>query len=262
MHICFPWKHPRSRRCGSTLHNAERLNTPTCRSDCLKAVCRVWTFIDTYFNPAMRNKATRRRRSIPQAFGRDTQTWHHGVLAESPLARWTVAIPQASRSRHQSYHGTSKPAIPNANAGFRKHQLETQVASQSQHINSSHSPCRRSIPQALVRDTHTWHHCVLPEDPLACLMDAIPQARVRDTPVASRHNVDAGFRKHQLESQVASHSQHIKSSHSHVDAQFHKHSFETHIHGIIAFERNPLLHAGSMRSSHPLVLKLGYLNPS
>ena len=45
-------------------------------------------------------------------------------------------------------------------------------------------------------------------------------------------------------------------------AQFHKHSFETHMLGIIAFERNPLLHAGSMRSSHPLVLKWGYLNPS
>ena len=187
MHICFQWEHPRSRRCGSTLHNAGRRNTPTCRSECLKAVCRVWTFIDTYFNPAMRNKATRRRRSIPQALDRDTQTWHHGIFADSPLARWTVAIPQAPRSRHQSYHGTSKPAIPHVDAGFRKHQLESQVALQSQHIKSSHSPCRRSIPQALVRDTHTWHHCVLPEYPLACLMDAIPQAPVRDTPVASRH---------------------------------------------------------------------------
>ena len=58
---CCQWEHPRSRRCGSTLHNAGRLNTPACRSDCLKAVCRVWTFIDTYFNPAMRDTATCRR---------------------------------------------------------------------------------------------------------------------------------------------------------------------------------------------------------
>ena len=32
------------------------------------------------------------------------------------------------------------------------------MASQSQPIKSSHSPCRRSIPQALVRDIHTLAH--------------------------------------------------------------------------------------------------------
>ena len=47
----------------------------------------------------------------------------------------------------------------------------------------------------------------------------------------------------------------------HVDAEFHKHSFETHIRGIIVFYGNALLHAGSMRSSHPLVLKLGLPKP-
>ena len=166
----------------------------------------------------MRNKATRRRRSIPQAFIRDTHTWHHGVLAESPLARWTVAIPQAPPfetpvvSRHiNTSHSPCRRWISQAQT--------SQVASQSQHIKSSHSPCRRSIPQALIRDTHTWHHCVLPEYPLACLIDAIPQAPVRDTPVASRHIKTSHsqcrrWSSQAQTSQVASQSQHIKSSHS------------------------------------------------
>ena len=128
-------------------------------------------------------------------------------------------------SRHKSYHGTSEPAITHVDAGFRRHQLEMQVASQSQHIKSSHSPCRRSIPQALVRDTHThtrthththprthartharththtrtrartWHYCVLPESPLACWIDPIPQAPCRlSTSTGSRHTYVASLR--------------------------------------------------------------------
>ena len=85
----------------------------------------------------------------------------------------------STRSRHKRNHGTSKPAISRVDAGFHKHQLETQVA--SQHIKTSHPPCRRSIPQALVGDTHAWHHCALAESPVARWIDAIPQAPVRDT---------------------------------------------------------------------------------
>ena len=45
----------------------------------------------------------------------------------------------------------------------------------------------------------------------------------------------------------------------HVDAQFHKHLCETHIRGVIAFWRNPLLLAGSMRfHKHPLETHQSY----
>ena len=49
-----------------------------------------------------------------------------------------------------------KTAILYVKTRFRKHQLETQVA--SLHIKTNHSPCKRSIPQAPVRDMHLRHH--------------------------------------------------------------------------------------------------------
>ena len=103
-----------------------------------------------------------------------------------------------------------------------------QVASQSQHIRRSHSPCRRSIPQALVGDTHTWHHCDLKEFPLACWIDAIPQAPFRDTPVTSRHIKTSHSPCRRWISQGPTRDsrhkwqQHIsKAAIPHVDAQFH-----------------------------------------
>ena len=62
----------------------------------------------------------------------------------------------STRSRRKWHHGSSTPAIPHVNAGFRKHQLDTQVA--TQHINTSHSACRRSIPQEPAGDTHPRDH--------------------------------------------------------------------------------------------------------
>ena len=70
---------------------------------------------------------------------------------------------------------------PRAHPSFQ-HPLETRVA--ARHSKTSHSPCRCSIPQALVRDTHTWHHCVL-ADPLL-------------------HNGSMRFDKHPFETQVVS----------------------------------------------------------
>ena len=103
------------------------------------------------------------RRSIPQAVVLDTHTRHYCVLAD--------------------------PLVHDGSMRFEKHPFETQVV--SWHIKTSRSPYRRSILQALVRDTHTWHHCVL-ADPLL-------------------HDGSMRFDKHPFETQVV--SWHIKTSH-------------------------------------------------
>ena len=123
------------------------------------------------------------RRSIPQALVRDTHTWHHCVLAdpllhdgsmrfdkhpfETQVVSWHIktshspsrrSIPQApTRDEHQRQHTTSKPAIPHLDARFHKYPLETNISGRPHHIKTSHSPSRRSIPQAPSRDARQWH---------------------------------------------------------------------------------------------------------
>lgn len=85
----------------------------------------------------------------------------------------------------EALHKLPKAAIPQADAQFHKHSIErytggiaiypeqpfpmhrlnstsprtsTQVA--AQFSQTSHSPSRRSIPQARVRATHAWYQCI------------------------------------------------------------------------------------------------------
>ena len=91
------------------------------------------------------------RAAIPpvdaQFHKRSLETHIRGIIAfygNSLLHAGSMRFHKHPFETHQSHHDTSKPVIPHADAGFRKDQLETQVA--STHIKSSHSPCRRSIP--------------------------------------------------------------------------------------------------------------------
>ena len=114
-------------------------------------------------------------RLTPDSHVRDTHPRHHNTSKPG--------IPHQDNRFHKQPFETQavsrhiKPAISHVDAGFRKHQLETQMA--SQHIKASRSPCRRSTPQALDRDTLTWHHGVFAESPLARWIDATKHNAIR-----------------------------------------------------------------------------------
>ena len=66
--------------------------------------------------------------------------------------------PERYFERNQNDTLNDTPCVawkPRARPSFQ-HPLETQVA--ARHIKTSHSPCRRSIPQAPTRDEHQWQH--------------------------------------------------------------------------------------------------------
>ena len=107
---------------------------------------------------------------------------HHIQPNHSPTRRSIPQLPTGDARQWQ--HTTSKPAIPHLDARFHKPPLETHVTGSTphqnqpfpiwtldstsahsrrtsvaaHHIKTSHSPSRRSIPQAPTRDEHQWQH--------------------------------------------------------------------------------------------------------
>ena len=142
-------------------------------------------------------------------------------------------FPMSTRNQNDTLNDTLCVAWKPKGPSFQR-PLETQVA--ARHIKTSHSPCRRSIPQALC-ETHIrgviafWRNPLLHAGSMRFHKHPFETRKsYHGTSKPAIPHVDTGFREHPLEklSGIAANSK-SKPAIRLVDAGLRRHQFETQV---------------------------------